>query len=326
MALSDEFHPVIFAPPGEAVPEARRMGIEAHTFENLAGLANHVTQFLALSREIAYLATGVSHSLLISAANLAFHRRVAHLHVVHGGTDESLSYGRKRLLSNTGVHFVAVSRYVRERLSCHGVPRRLIHVLENFLPKERISLLLRRPKFAGQGVRRAVMVSRMDPIKRVDVLMDALQQMQPAVLRVDAYGAGWELEANRERAQQQNLSVEFHGFELHVESKLAQADLLIHTCPEEPFGLAILEAMAAGLPVLVPSTGGAATLVEDGVTGFHFAANEPAALAAKLREVASLSAERLNEVVDAADALMASRFSQQNIAAQYRGLIAELLN
>ena len=42
-----------------------------------------------------------------------------------------------------------------------------------------------------------------------------------------------------------------------VAAAIADADLLVHLCPVEPFGLAILEAMAAAVPVLVPNSGGA---------------------------------------------------------------------
>ena len=49
---------------------------------------------------------------------------------------------------------------------------------------------------------------------------------------------------------------------------------------KEEFGIAILEAMAAGLVVVAPDGGGPATYVDDGVTGVLADTSSPEALAA----------------------------------------------
>ena len=53
---------------------------------------------------------------------------------------------------------------------------------------------------------------------------------------------------------------------------------------KEEFGIAILEAMAAGLLVVAPAGGGPATYVEDGVTGFLTRTSDPALLAASMSD------------------------------------------
>ena len=67
----------------------------------------------------------------------------------------------------------------------------------------------------------------------------------------------------------------FWDFRPSAAEYYAASDLLIHTCPTEPFGMVILEAMAARIPVLVPDEGGAASLIDDGRTGFKFKADDP---------------------------------------------------
>jgi glycosyltransferase involved in cell wall biosynthesis len=47
---------------------------------------------------------------------------------------------------------------------------------------------------------------------------------------------------------------------------------------KEEFGLAIVEALAAGLPVVAPLAGGPATYVEDGRTGYLVDTGDPTAL------------------------------------------------
>jgi glycosyltransferase involved in cell wall biosynthesis len=61
--------------------------------------------------------------------------------------------------------------------------------------------------------------------------------------------------------------VEFPGEERQIERVLAQSDLLLSTSEFEGFGLAPLEAMAAGLPVVATRAGGISEVVKDGVTG-----------------------------------------------------------
>ncbi|NLX54473.1 MAG: glycosyltransferase family 4 protein [Planctomycetaceae bacterium] len=64
---------------------------------------------------------------------------------------------------------------------------------------------------------------------------------------------------------------------------LLAADLLVVPACEQKESLAVLEAMAAGLPVLVSAESGHADLVTDGVTGRVFASRNPRALAAAIR-------------------------------------------
>lgn len=58
---------------------------------------------------------------------------------------------------------------------------------------------------------------------------------------------------------------------------------------KEEFGLAILEAMAAGLPVVAPLNGGPATYVQPGVTGALVDTTDPRAIAAGIYEVLHLA-------------------------------------
>ena len=55
----------------------------------------------------------------------------------------------------------------------------------------------------------------------------------------------------------------------------------------ETFGLTMLEAMYAGLPVIVPTEGGIAELVEDGETGYKIDVQDPTEIEAKIRRILS---------------------------------------
>jgi glycosyltransferase involved in cell wall biosynthesis len=176
-------------------------------------------------------------------------------------------------------------------LIAHGVPAGRIEVICNFLPQAGPAI---HPPFTQNGVRRVLMLSRLDRIKRVGLLFDALDKV-PGLnqLQFDLYGSGEEAEIMKARASR-HPNVHLHGFVADAAQALANADLLLHTCPEEPFGLVLLEAFAAGVPVLVPNSGGAGDIVQDGVNGWHFTANDAVALGQRLLALQNASADQLN--------------------------------
>jgi alpha-1,6-mannosyltransferase len=114
---------------------------------------------------------------------------------------------------------------------------------------------------AGVDASAAVLVGvgRFAVDKRWDVLLDAFARVRAARAAVLVlFGDGPERGRLEARA---SPGVHFAGFE-HDRAKLARslasADLLVHASPYETFGLSIAEAVACGLPIVVPRSGGAA--------------------------------------------------------------------
>lgn len=330
--LRDDLMPLLFAPPGPVHQEAQRLGIESHIFNGSKDLLKQLPKFLQDSQRIAVCATGVSHSLIFLFLNLRYRLKNVHLHLVHGGTDERLSYGRKKILNYLPITLVAVSGFVRERLLAHGVRAAQIQVLENFLPDGRINAALQRPCFTQDGIRKVVVVSRVDPIKRIDVLLDALD-LAPSLANLEfrILGSGWDLDSFRARVKDKHPNVTFVGFSEQVAEELAASDLLLHCCPVEPFGLAILEAMAAKVPVLLPDAGGAGSLVPEldwndaAVAGLHFQANNPQDLANQLNRLQTASAGQLNSMADNAHQRLWQHYSSHARLQDYRAQFAEVM-
>jgi glycosyltransferase involved in cell wall biosynthesis len=82
----------------------------------------------------------------------------------------------------------------------------------------------------------------------------------------------------------------------HIEpaaAAFAAADIVAHTSIlPEPFGRVIVEAMAAGRPVVAAAAGGALEIVREGETGRLVPPGDPAALAQALSELAADKAQR----------------------------------
>lgn len=70
-------------------------------------------------------------------------------------------------------------------------------------------------------------------------------------------------------------TVTFTGFRTDIAQVLFDSDCLVHTpTSPEPFGRVLVEAMAAGKPVIAPNAGGIPEIVENGVTGLLFEAGD----------------------------------------------------
>src|SRR5262249_7873155 len=155
--------------------------------------------------------------------------------------------------------------------------------------------------------------------KRWDIVIDAFLRVRArgrdAILVL--FGDGPERDRMRERAQTSEggafaKDVVFAGFSKDragLARNLASADLLVHACPFETFGLSIAEAMSCGLPAVVPDDGGAAEM-HDPESGERYASGDMVACADaveqlldrvaperdKLREAAVKAAARLPSV------------------------------
>lgn len=119
--------------------------------------------------------------------------------------------------------------------------------------------------------------------------------------------------------------VEFRGFREDVWAEYAELDVAVHasTTPE-PFGQVVLEAMAAGVPLVAADEGGPAELVLHETDGLLVRPRDPAALAAalvRLRDDPALRASLVKE-----GRLTASRYgparTAQGMVNVYRSLLS----
>lgn len=82
-----------------------------------------------------------------------------------------------------------------------------------------------------------------------------------------------------------NGTVEMPGWSDDMPSALASLTLFVSAARSEPFGLAIVEAMAAGLPIIATASEGAIEILKDGVTGKLVRVDDPHALAEAINDL-----------------------------------------
>lgn len=102
---------------------------------------------------------------------------------------------------------------------------------------------------------------------------------------------------------------------------MASCDALIHGSEAEPFGLVASEAMASGLPLIVPDTGGCAEVADPHASELYEARNAEACAQAILRLAKRDRALLRRAAVIAADKVRSDREHAVDLMDYYRGLV-----
>lgn len=140
-------------------------------------------------------------------------------------------------------------------------------------------------------------VGRIAPEKGIAVLLAAFAIVEgvlgPDAVKLVVAGAGPSLEGLRARAPGNVTFLGNLDRQHELPALYASADAFLFASTTETLGLVVLEAMAAGLPVIATPAGGVADNLRDGENGLAFpAADADACAAAMLRLVADPSLQR----------------------------------
>lgn len=134
-------------------------------------------------------------------------------------------------------------------------------------------------------------------------------------------GDGAERQALEHRVVELGLgdSVRFLGWRSDVALILAASDLVVMASSQEGLPLAVIEAGAAGKPVVATDVGGVREVVEDGVTGFLVPAGDPHQFAETVLRLLD-SPDGMQEMGQRARARVQERFAVDSIARQWEAL------
>jgi glycosyltransferase involved in cell wall biosynthesis len=224
-----------------------------------------------------------------------------------------------RLLRRTAAAFVAVSGGMADALARRGVEPARVHVVPNGTAVARAAGSRRRDRDLTVGI-----VARLEPHKRVDVFLEVLAELRRrGRYRGVVVGDGsLRDELTRRRAELGlDETVEFVGERHDVVPYLDDMDVFLSTSEVEPFGLAALEAMARGVPVVgMPCPGGLAALIERG--GLLLPDREVGTASDALERLLDSAAER--ERLRARGDAIAAEFSVERVIEQLDELYAAL--
>jgi glycosyltransferase involved in cell wall biosynthesis len=291
--------------PGDSdlVHDALEAGVQVHPVP-IVGPLNPVRDLFAVvalaevihERKPALIHAHGSKASLIARVATLFARRTpivvtVHNQVLYGGVSKPMRavyIAMERWLSHRTARIVTVSEALRrELLDVFRLPASLVTTVHNGLDLS---------PFTAGGDRTAArsrygipadalvfgLAARFAPQKALDVLVEAAATVlatDPRALLIVA-GDGPLLEVVRTKARATSVRdrMVFPGFETDIPGLLAALDVYVSPAIAEGLGLATIEAMASGLPVVGTAVGGTPEVVEDGVTGVLVAPGKAAPL------------------------------------------------
>ena len=237
-----------------------------------------------------------------------------------------------RLLSSVPARIFSVSSELGDYLAEEGFNRRQIRVIYNGIdPGPKTDPVTRSARRSELGVSPDTFVvgtvARLDPVKDLGTLLGAAARIaRDRPILVVVIGDGPERARLESTAQDLGLasSVRFLGRRDDARTWLWACDAYANSSISEGVSLTILEAMAAGLPVVATSVGGTPEVLDE-TCGRLVPARTPAAFAAALLSLAR-NPEARSAVGRNARARVESRFSLDRMVRQYADVYRAVAN
>jgi N-acetyl-alpha-D-glucosaminyl L-malate synthase BshA len=307
----------------------------------LLALANHIVG-VACDRDLDLVhahyavphatAAYLANQILRSDSDPCALRTVTTLH----GTDITLvgsdpSYRRVVAFSIEQSHGVtAVSESLRQdTVQSLGI-KRDIRVIPNFLDcteyRRRDARDLR-ARLSPDGRPIVMHVSNFRPVKRLEAVIDVFARVRRSTpARLILVGDGPDRERARQQAAELGISADVvvAGEQQALVDWLSTADAFLLPSAQESFGMAALEAMACGVPVVASRIGGLPELIQDGETGYLCALDDLDGMASRV--TALITDRRLHDrIAEAAMAIATSRYCANSIVPLYEDYYREVL-
>jgi glycosyltransferase involved in cell wall biosynthesis len=270
-------------------------------------------------------------SMNVFGAAAAWLARVPHIATIHGRqyvTEAPRRIGAYRLLRRLGVPIVAVSEdlrgYLAKGFRLERGDLRLVHngiALPNAFQVEwGRREELRQKSRTSIGLPSVgpllVCVGNLYPVKDHASLVRVLPELPEAQLAIA--GRGDEESNLRALAAELGVAERLHllGLRDDVDAILAAADVFVQPSRSEGLPLAVLEAMAHGLPVVATAVGGIPEAIEDQKSGLLVPQGDSAAMARALRQILE-SPKRAESLSRCARARAETEFSVETMVKSY---------
>ncbi len=269
---------------------------------------------------------------------LGLHRRYPWVVFNHGYTATNLKdrlYNRVDRWTLPAAHrVVAVCGPFAERLECRGVSRERIRIQHNsvapFIAPDADAVEKIRQKLGSPSAKLILVVGRFSREKgHADLLRAAslLQKLGPRDWQIVLLGEGPESPNLREMTTSLKLEsqVIFAGQQADVAPYYALATMLALPSHSEGSPNVVLEAMAAGVPIVATAVGGVPEILSHEQTGLVIAPRDPKGMAAELRRL--LDDEPLRQrLAEAARELATTVYTPEAQCRAWVSIYEELLN
>jgi N-acetyl-alpha-D-glucosaminyl L-malate synthase BshA len=224
----------------------------------------------------------------------------------------------------------AVSHYLELKTREIFQPRRPIHVIPNFVDSQGFRPGIHtevRHHFASAGERVLLHLSNFRPVKRVtDVIRIFARVREEIPAKLLMVGDGVERPTAQHLTKELDLEKEvfFLSRQQDIPALMNLADLFLLPSELESFGLAALEAMSCGVPVIASRVGGLPEVVEDRVTGLLYEVGDVEGMARGAIELMG-DPSRYQRMKIAARQRVLTHFDAPLIVPRYEALYREIL-
>lgn len=200
-----------------------------------------------------------------------------------------------------------------------GIPREKIVVIPNAVDPAAFAAAGRTDR-SDQPVREIAFIGRLDPVKRVGDLIEAMQKLNGQT-RLSIYGDGDLRHELADQIEKLGLSdrVRMRGTVPAAEA-LGQCDVLVLPSEAEGFGLVLIEAMAAGVPVVATDAPGIRDVIRHERTGLLVPVGQPDALAGAISCLAADDDLR-RRLIEQGRREVDQRFGWDAVIEQYRRVL-----
>lgn len=321
--------------PVRRVPLVRplRPATDAAALVSVAGLLATIRPGILHTHMAKAGAIGRSAATLLPPGSRPRLVHTFHGHVLQGYFDGAVQrtfIALERRLARRSDALVAVSPEIRDELLDLGIgSARKYEVIPlgidlDRYARARTSGMLRQALGLGPEVPLAGVLGRLVPVKDHATLLRALALLPELHLAVLGDG---ELRGELMRLAR-DLGIadrtHFTGWWQAVPEALADLDVVVLSSRNEGTPMALIEAVAAGKPVVATDVGGVRSVVEDGVTGWLCAPGDPGGLARALGEVIRSPAEAMAQAARGRQRAM-ERFGIARMVADHVALYESLL-
>lgn len=230
-----------------------------------------------------------------------------------------------RYVYNTAHRVIGISQAVTDWLVENGEVshKKAVRI---FNPVQLPALQVR--KIQKNNIFRVGFVGRLEPIKNPKILLEVLKILLSKNVPAELWliGDGTERAAIESRVYELELQEQVHlfGYQNNPSSFLCRCDVYVQPSLSEGFGLAVVEAMGCGLPVIATATGGVPEIVQDGVTGWIVKKPDAISLADALLKAWRLGSDRLFEIGKKARQSVENRFDPIAYLEQLENLYIDL--
>lgn len=221
--------------------------------------------------------------------------------------------------------FLVTSAQMKTLLETYGVTPGNVRIVPNFLRRPLAIIerkTMRLPPTIGS-------MGRLMDDKGFDILLKALSVLkeQGVDFRARIGGDGEDMAALRQQVRELKLEglVEFPGWIGNGQKAEFLNALDIFVCPSryEPFGIVMLEAMEAGLPLVASETTGSIEIIEDGRTGIRVPNMDHLAMAEALKRLID-NPQEAQRMAKAAARQLKERFHISSAGRVLAGQVADL--